>query len=54
MEKQKLEILQKVELREVWENENADFTPCLAREKNIEILGQTIGLDLEAEAKEDK
>ena len=44
--------MQKVELREVWESENTDFTPWLAREENIEILGQTIGLDLEAEAQE--
>ncbi len=50
--KKLLGTLQKVELREVWESENTDFTPWLAREENIEILGQKIGLDLEVEAQE--
>ena len=44
--------LEKVELREVWERENSDFTPWLAGEENINILGQKIGLDLEVEAQE--
>jgi len=52
MEKEKLGTLKKVELREVWESENSDFTPWLAREENIEILGEKIGLDLEVEAQE--
>lgn len=29
-----------------------DFTPWLAREENIELLGQAIGLDLVVEAEE--
>ena len=50
--KKTLGTLEKVELRDVWESENTDFTPWLAREENINILGQKIGLDLEVEAQE--
>ena len=50
--KKTLGTLEKVELREVWESENEDFTPWLAREENINKLGQKIGLDLEVEAQE--
>jgi hypothetical protein len=44
--------LEPVELREVWESESAEFTPWLAREDNIELLGDAIGLELEVEAQE--
>lgn len=44
--------LEKVELREVWKTEASDFTPWLAQEQNIELLGETIGIDLEVEAQE--
>ena len=50
--KKTLGTLEKVDLREVWESENEDFTPWLAREENINKLGQKIGLDLEVEAQE--
>ena len=50
--KKALGTLEKVDLREVWESENEDFTPWLAREENINKLGQKIGLDLEVEAQE--
>ena len=50
--KKTLGTLEKVELRDVWESENTDFTTWLAREENINILGQKIGLDLEVEAQE--
>ena len=50
--KKDLGTLEKVDLREVWESENEDFTPWLAREGNINKLGQKIGLDLEVEAQE--
>ena len=50
--KKDLGTLEKVDLREVWESENEDFTPWLAREENINKLGQKIGLDLEVEAQE--
>ncbi len=47
-----LSRLERVNLREVWLNEASDFTPWLAREENIALLGDAIELDLEVEAKE--
>jgi hypothetical protein len=44
--------LQKVELREVWTSESTDFTPWLAKEENLKLLGETIGIDLELESQE--
>jgi hypothetical protein len=44
--------LNKIELRNIWPSESADFTPWLAKEKNLELLGETIGIELELEAKE--
>lgn len=44
--------LEKVELRECWKTEAGDFTPWLAKEENIVLLGETIGLSLEVEAQE--
>ena len=47
--KKSLGKLENVELREVWESESSDFTPWLAKEENIQVLGKQIGLDLEVE-----
>lgn len=44
--------LEKVDLRKAWESEPDDFTPWLAQADNIEILGESIGMDLEVEARE--
>ena len=44
--------LEKVELREIWENEDMHFTPWLAQEQNMELLSSTIGMDLIVEAQE--
>jgi len=44
--------LQCVDLREVWENEASKFTPWLAQEDSLVLLGDTIGIDLELEATE--
>ena len=42
--------LARVDLREVWINESTFFTPWLARDENIELLGDAIGLSLDVEA----
>jgi len=44
--------LQKVDLREVWTSESSGFTPWLAQEENLKLLGETIGIELELEAQE--
>lgn len=49
---QNLGRLKPVDLREVWTSEASDFTPWLAQEDNLALLGDTIGLDLELEAQE--
>ncbi|MDR9395093.1 MAG: DUF4268 domain-containing protein [Roseovarius sp.] len=44
--------LERVELRRIWQTEAQDFTPWLAREDNLALLGDTLGVDLELEAVE--
>ncbi len=39
--------LESVELRAIWSREASDFTPWLAREENLALLADKIGLDLE-------
>ena len=41
-----------VDLRDCWKNEATDFTRWLAREENTQLLGDTIGLELELESRE--
>jgi len=48
----KLGRLEKLDLRSVWTNEAGDFTPWLANDENLKLLGETIGLDLDLEAQE--
>jgi len=48
----KLGRFNKVELRKIWQNEASDFTPWLAQEDNLLLLGDTIGIDLEIESQE--
>ena len=52
MSKEKLGRLEKVELRDIWEKEDTHFTPWLAKEENIELLGSAIDMDLVVEAEE--
>jgi hypothetical protein len=48
----KLGRIEKVELRSIWTNEGLHFTPWLAQEENLELLGEALGIDLELEAQE--
>ncbi len=47
-----LEKLKKIDLRKAWKSEGQEFTPWLAEEKNLELLGETIGIELELVAQE--
>lgn len=49
----KLGRLQKVELRQQWKKEDTEFTPWLAQEENIELLSETIGIELEVQGQEE-
>lgn len=44
--------LHSVDLREAWASESSDFTPWLAQEENLKLLGETIGIELELESQE--
>ena len=44
--------LKKVELRTVWKSEETGFTSWLALPENLEVLGDTLGLDLELQKQE--
>lgn len=41
-----------VELRDFWEDEARDFTPWLAKEENLKLLSEAIGMDLEIVGRE--
>lgn len=42
-----LSRLEPVELRSEWTHEANEFTPWLARDENLELLGETLGFELE-------
>lgn len=44
--------LSQVDLREIWATEAGDFTPWLAREDNLAVLSDSLGIELELEAQE--
>src|SRR5262245_41567055 len=44
--------LERIDLRQIWPSEASGFTPWLAREENLSLLGETLGIDLELEAQE--
>ena len=48
--KQELGRVERVELRDVWEREDSNFTPWLA--ENISLLGGALGMNLEVRAQE--
>lgn len=52
MTTRKLGRLHKVELREIWNSESGDFTPWLAQEEHLKLLGDSIGVELELESQE--
>ena len=41
--------LKKVDLRDFFKDEARDFTPWLAEQENLELLGETLGIDIELE-----
>jgi hypothetical protein len=47
-----LSRLERVDLREAWLSEPADFTPWLASEENLALLGEALDMELELEAQE--
>ena len=49
---QKLGRIDRVELRSIWTSEDRHFTPWLAQPENLELLGATLGIDLQLEAQE--
>lgn len=48
----KIGRLKKVDVRNIWQSEASSFTPWLAKDENIEVLGETIGLELEVVGEE--
>ncbi len=47
-----LGTLRRVDVRDAWQSEASDFTPWLALAPNLQLLGETLGLELELEATE--
>jgi hypothetical protein len=48
-----LGYLEKIsDLRSIWNSESEDFTPWLAEEENLKLLGDTIGIDLVLDSQE--
>lgn len=45
--------LEKLDLRTFWKREATDFTPWLAQEENIQLLSETIGIELEVQSQEE-
>ena len=52
MDDELLGRLNRVDLRTIWTSEPAGFTPWLAQAENLEILAETLGIELEFEAQE--
>ena len=41
--------IEKIPVRSYWKNEEQDFTPWLAKDENIQVLSEEIGIDIEVE-----
>ena len=52
MTEMKLGRLERVDLRDIWLSEPGNFTPWLARDENLVLVGETIGIELNFEAHE--
>ena len=50
---QPLGKLERIDLRQIWESEDRDFTPWLAKEENLQSLSDTLGIELELEGVEE-
>ena len=48
----KLGKLEKVNLRDIWSNEEYDFSVWLSKEENLRELSNTIGIDIVLEERE--
>ena len=53
MNERSLGRLQRVELNTIWTSEPTEFTPWLAEAENLQILGETLGLEFEPESVEE-
>jgi hypothetical protein len=49
----KLGRLVKVNLRDYWKHEASEFTPWLAQEENITLLGEAVQMELEVQKQEE-
>lgn len=49
----KLGRIEKLDLRTFWKREDTEFTPWLAKEENIQLLSETIGIELEVQSQEE-
>jgi len=47
--KQPLGQIERCDVRSVWANEAADFTPWLAKEENMALLAESLGIEMEVE-----
>ena len=48
----KLGKFKRVDVREVWQNEEYDFTPWLAKKEHLGMLGDAVGIEMELEETE--